>query len=524
MLSALTLTACSDDKIVGDEPKDWSSSIELLNITEDNAYTTYFKPAVGNVGDPMPFFDPVTEDFKILYLQEYPGGNDKYNYHPFHGVSTTDAVTYTGMGEVLPTGKSKDEADAALGTGCAIYNEDDGLYYIYYTGHKDYNNKEVVMRATSPDFITWTKDVTWKLNGADYNLSDKVFRDPCIFMGDDDLWHMVISSDLRFAEFTSDDLVNWEFECDFPMVWDRMCECPDVFKMGDWWYLVYSDAKKENFARKVKYFKAKTWNELKDCFRDPGAHWPDWKEGVLDSRALYAGKTASNGNDRYLWGWTPYRSGKDFDELNTNVGAGKDKEPNWSGALVCHKVEQDKDGNLIMCKVPGMDAKYNKTIDVKVMEKTEDYTLYSRLGKHNHISFTIKTTGDEDPFDISFVRGTVKVKKFDEETGKDTVVIENVKNYYSLRVNPEGPSYRKVNFWQNGAENPFIEGADGYNFPRPEDNVYNIDIYTDNSVVTMYINGKFGITQRIYGLMRNCWSINTYGKQMEVTNLTVTEY
>ena len=137
-------------------------------------------------------------------------------------------------------------------------------------------------------------------------------------------------------------------------------------------------------------------------------------EGVLESRAFYAGKTASNGTDRYIWGWCPFRSGSTIHEKNVNVGGGDGNEPNWSGALVCHKLIQHENGLLTLGEVPAMAAKYNKPQDVKVMESNGynngtlngdgAYVLYNRLGTCNHISMTIKTAGDEDKFGISFGR------------------------------------------------------------------------------------------------------------------------
>ena len=190
----------------------------------------------------MPFYDQKAGEFKVLYLQEYE--NNGACYHPFWGISTKDGASYESLGEVLPTGTSTQEADASLGTGCAIYDEKDGLYYIYYTGHNVLlKNVEVVMRATSPDFKTWTKDYTWMLKGDDYGYSTVDFRDPQVFKAEDGLWHMVIVSNLKFAEFKSADLKTWEHVGQFPMIWDRMCECPDIFKMGNYWYLVSS---KEN--------------------------------------------------------------------------------------------------------------------------------------------------------------------------------------------------------------------------------------------------------------------------------------
>ena len=101
----------------------------------------------------------------------------------------------------------------------------------------------------------------------------------------------------------------------------------------------------------------------------------------------------------------------------------------------------------------------------------------------------------------------------------------DAKKYYTMVVNPEGENDRKVNFEQEGAEGTgFIEAADGYGFYRPTDNVYNIDIYTDNSVVVMYINDTVCYTQRIYGTQNNCWSINNYGGSVTISDVKVSQY
>src|SRR3712207_5730421 len=157
----------------------------------------------------MPFYDQKSGEFKVLYLQEYDN-NPAYNYHPIWGVATKDGAHYQSMGEVLPTATSSMEQDAALGTGCAVYNEKDNLYYIYYTGHNPKcKNTEVVMRATSPDMKAWTKDNLWTLKGVDYGYTATDFRDPQVFKAEDGRYHMVIASTLKFAEFVSDDLKTW---------------------------------------------------------------------------------------------------------------------------------------------------------------------------------------------------------------------------------------------------------------------------------------------------------------------------
>ena len=520
ILSALMLTACSDDKFDGDPARDWEGSTTFFSPTDDAGFNTYYKPAIGRVGDPMPFFDQRTGDFKVLYLQEYDN-NERYRFHPIWGVSTTDGANYESIGEVLPYGSNEYTQDAALGTGCCF--EKDGTYYIYYTGHNgNCKNREVVMRATSTDFKTWTKDELWQINGPQYGYSSNDFRDPQIFVADDGLYHMVIATypewggDPCFAEFKSNDMKNWEHVGRFKMIWDRMLECPDIFKMGDYWYLVYSESVRTSWSRKVKYMVAPTYEELKNCFND-GPKWPaDGHEGILDTRAFYAGKTASNGTDRYIWGWSPLRPGTDVHMKNLNVGGGDGNEPAWSGALVCHKLIQHANGILTLGAVPAMAAKYNNPQTVNVMASNgynngtltgnDAYVLFNRLGTCNHICFTVKTSNNWDKFGVSFVRGSDSNK------------------YYTMVVNPEDENHRKVNFEQEGPEGiGFVDGIDGYWFERPADNTYNIDIYTDNSVIVMYINDNCCYTQRIYGIQKNCWSINNYGGSVTISDVKVSQ-
>ena len=536
MLSATVLTACSDDDVTGDAPKDWSGTTTAFTSIDEKGFSTYYTPAVGRVGDPMPFYDKKAGNFKVLYLQEFDN-NLSHRFHPMWGVATKDGCHYESMGEVLPYGENDYVQDAALGTGCGYYNEADDMYYIYYTGHNgNCKYREVVMRATSKDMKNWTKDPVWALNGPDYGYSANDFRDPQIFVTDDGLFRMVIATypnaggDPVFAEFTSPDMKSWTHVGHFKMIWDRMLECPDIFKMGNYWYLVYSESFRASWSRKVKYMVADSYDALKDCFNN-GPKWPaDGREGVLDSRAFYAGKTASNGTDRFIWGWCPFRYGADNHEKNINVGAGDGNEPNWSGALVCHKIIQHENGILSLGAVPAMAGKYDKQQSVSVMASNgynngtlsgdDAYVLYNRLGAHNHISFKVTTSNNWDKFGISVVRST------------------DPEYYYTMVVNPEDENHRKVNLEQEGYRikindkgeeekvygKGFIEAADGYWFERPADNVYNIDIYTDNSVLVMYINDTVAYTQRLYGINKNCWSVNNYGGSVTISDVKVSQY
>ena len=301
-----SMTACSDETDPILTQKDWDGTATYFQSSDEHGFSMYYKPQVGFVGDPMPFYDPVAKDFKVMYLQDYRP-NPEATYHPIFGVATKDGATYESLGELISCG-GRDEQDAAIGTGGTIYNPADKLYYTFYTGNKfkpsSDQNAQVVMVATSPDFKTWTKNRTFYLKGDTYGYDKNDFRDPFLFQTEDGVYHMLIATRKNgkghIAEFTSADLKEWESAGTFmTMMWDRFYECPDVFKMGDWWYLIYSE--QASFMRKVQYFKGRTLEDLKATTANDAGIWPDNREGMLDSRAFYAGKTASDGTNRYIW-------------------------------------------------------------------------------------------------------------------------------------------------------------------------------------------------------------------------------
>lgn len=494
-LVALAATACTDSE-PATPGRDIAATDTWLDSPEAPLQQLYYKPYVGYVGDPMPFFDPVARDFKIMYLQDFRP-NQAFTYHPIWGVSTKDATAYTSLGELISCG-AVSELDAALGTGCTVHHE--GTYYTFYTAHSPNpattaGINEAVMLATSKDFKTWTKSRTFMLTGGT-EYSNMNFRDPIVFRTDDGKFHMLVATHRNgkgvLAEYLSDNLTDWTSAGVFmTMMWDRFYECPDVFKMGDWWYLVYSE--QHDAVRRVQYFKAKSLEGLRACTANDNAVWPDAHEGFLDSRGFYAGKTASDGNERYIWGWCATRAG------NSNTGVA-----DWGGNLVAHRLVQHADGTLTLGELPAIGARAKEAKELAGFELADfESRLMPRLSTRNRISFTVSASTPTAKFGVSLGRGSDSEK------------------FLSLIVNPENENLRKINCEQEGGIG-FIPNTDGYVFDRPADNVYNITLVTDNSVVTMYVNDKAALTTRAYGAARNPWSINTYGAAVSVSNIRIT--
>jgi beta-fructofuranosidase len=119
------------------------------------------------------------------------------------------------------------------------------------------------------------------------------------------------------------DLQTWEVRDPFwaPDEWFTH-ECPDCFRIGDWWYVVFS-----TFSdRSVTHYR---------MARSLAGPWLCPPNNTFDSRAFYAAKTAGDDNERFVFGWLPTRAG-DRDEGGWQ----------WGGNLVAHRVIQQPDGSL----------------------------------------------------------------------------------------------------------------------------------------------------------------------------------
>ena len=108
---------------------------------------------------------------------------------------------------------------------------------------------------------------------------------------------------------TSKDLVTWEVRQ--PLYSPGLYythECPDMFQIGDWWYLIFSEFSEACLTR---YRMS----------RSPSGPWITPPVDSFDGRAFYAAKTASdNKGHRFLFGWNPTRLGE------TDQGAAKGRD------------------------------------------------------------------------------------------------------------------------------------------------------------------------------------------------------
>lgn len=283
--------------------------------------------------DVIPYYEDGV--FYLYYLKDYrdPDYGDGISWYL---ITTRDFVNYEEHGEVIPHGTIEDQ-DLKVFTGsCSKFN---GEYYIFYTGdnyHKFGTDDpaEKIMLAKSHDLIHWNKVDDFLLQAPD-SVDMHDFRDPFVYYdGEKQKYCMLLAGRVKNEEpkdskgvtllFCSEDLKNWEL-AEEPFYAPSAFfthECPDLFKMGDWWYLIFSE-----YSDKVvtTYRMAKSIN----------GPWITPKVDTFDGSPYYAAKTVSDGEHRYLLGWNRLLDGEKDDGVSQ-----------WGGTIVPHELVQAEDGSL----------------------------------------------------------------------------------------------------------------------------------------------------------------------------------
>ncbi|MFI5695886.1 glycoside hydrolase [Kribbella sp. NPDC051586] len=305
----------------------------------------------GYVGDVIPFsYDGRVWLFYLLDERPEdpaagPGGM------PWALVSTTDFVDYADHGVVLPAG-DRDAVDFDCYTGCVI--ADGSELHLFYTGHNPRRGDadgsyQVVCHAVSDgDPTRWTKrpDLTF---GAPAGYVPQDWRDPFVYrVASDQPWQMVLAArydggpDRRcgvVARLTSSDLERWTLA---PPLWEPhrfiTQECPDVFRWGHWWYLVYSEF---SDAFQTRYRIA----------RGPDGPWLAPARDTVDGRAFYAAKSVEHDGRRFFIGWIPTKQGDAWQ---------------WAGDLAVLEARQDDDGTLAFTLPAEIIAAYADLQQVKL--------------------------------------------------------------------------------------------------------------------------------------------------------------
>lgn len=460
--------------------------------------------SAGYTGDIMPFFD--NGKFHIYFLHDAQNKPAGKGFHDIHEYQSTDLSHFTYEGQTIPYGTTL-EPDFAVGTGSVV--KVGNLYYFYYTGHNEnpafvqLNARESVLCATSSDLKKWTKVPSFKITApAGYYNYD--FRDPHVFYNDElKKYSMLVSTQTEpgrkavLLHFTSADPASGKWDVQAPIYTTTpednylMMECADIFKMGSNWYLIFS----ENWsANKGTHYR------ISSSINGP---WTKPENDRIDGEYFYAGKTASYGNRRYVFGWNARK-------MPENDLGNKD----WAGNMVIHELIQNPDGTLgtqSPKSVKDLFSKKSRTTEVDAITSnaTANNGTYSLFGETEKAMVTFKSIGKKVK-----IKAEVTLAKASGTTG------------FVFHTNDTGSYYKVILDIANGR-------ISGYNSASQEvtrlpfafqTNVkYDVEIIAEGSVLVLYINGKVALTNRIYGRDTNKWGIIAEGQSSTISNLQVTQ-
>ena len=476
----------------------------------------FYKPKDGWVGDTIPFAHD--GKFYIYYLHDERKGNtqDEYGYRTsWNLLITEDGVNVKDCKVVLPVGEY-DDADYACYTGSVIEGND-GNFHMFYTAQNNYNPKyhrdgkplQYVAHAISTDLINWEKlpELTF---GADERIYEPFdWRDPFVFYNEEEkCFDMLLAARLRGASeknggcvglCRSYDLLHWEAKEPFYNPETYMThECPDLFKLGNKWYLVYS-----TFSEKFV-----THYRMSDKLSGP---WTSPIEDTFDARAFYAAKTAQVGDKRMAFAWVPTKRGEsDFGQYE------------WGGNFIAHEINQTTDNKLTVKPAEGLINMFNKEF---VNEKLNKVKIENYEGEKSYVIDGMKDTCMIEAV-IEFSEG---VRSFGIGLRQDSALA----NGYYLRFEPFynrivadmwPRRIRGVNQWYVDGDKPFmVELERPFDYKSLKDNKVHIRVVADGSIICLYVNDITALTMRAYNLNRTNWGFFVKDGSIRVSDIHMYE-
>ena len=476
----------------------------------------FYKPKDGWVGDTIPFAHD--GKFYIYYLHDERKGNtqDEYGYRTsWNLLITEDGVNVKDCKVVLPVGEY-DDADYACYTGSVIEGND-GNFHMFYTAQNNYNPKyhrdgkplQYVAHAISTDLINWEKlpELTF---GADERIYEPFdWRDPFVFYNEEEkCFDMLLAARLRGASeknggcvglCRSYDLLHWEAKEPFYNPETYMThECPDLFKLGNKWYLVYS-----TFSEKFV-----THYRMSDKLSGP---WTSPIEDTFDGRAFYAAKTAQVGDKRMAFAWVPTKRGEsDFGQYE------------WGGNFIAHEINQTTDNKLTVKPAERLINMFNKESVNKKINKVE---IENYEGEKSYVIDGMKDTCMIEAV-IEFSEG---VRSFGIGLRQDSALA----NGYYLRFEPFynrivadmwPRRIRGVNQWYVDGDKPFmVELERPFDYKSLKDNKVHIRVVADGSIICLYVNDITALTMRAYNLNRTNWGFFVKDGSIRVSDIHMYE-
>lgn len=443
----------------------------------------FYQAPGARTGDVIPKY--IDGAYQLFYLKGWKDPKDPKAVFGWHRLEGRDLLHF---GEETPIG-------VRGGTGDLI--QKDGQWHLFSCIFPQ--GRQLVTHYISSDnsLDHWTlqQEDTFGADGVIYDPSD--WRDPRIVWRKDlgEYW-MFLAARARDCHgqtgcvglCVSRDLKKWEYRRPvyYPQRFGGACECPDFFRMGDWYYLVFSSY---TTLFGTYYVKCRAGENR---WQIPANH-------RLDGRAFYAAKTAGDGQERYLFGWNPTKEQDLFGFWPNGLKAQDYRTWDWGGSLVIHKLTQLSDGDLALSMPENRRDFFRQCAKNRFFPLTGGWAIqenrYEALSEENQQMALMQPLPE-----LFYLRVDLRVKKA-QQAGIVLRTDREMKEGYYLYLEPERGRlvYRS---WLRMSE----EG--GKTFPydveqetpvrRTQDGLYRMEILAEGSAAVAYVNGEAALSLRMY--------------------------
>ena len=443
----------------------------------------YYRPEKAVLGDVIPFYDD--GHFKPFYLRNFRSNRDREHRDSWVMLTTDDHVHYT-----------EHDTHIVGGTGSVI--KVDGMYHMFYCTFRMHPERNYINHAVSSDLDTWTEIPEDCFPSDDAIYGARHWRDPFVFWNEEEqCWWMINAAQKKGATTRtacvglckSDDLHHWRYCEPLYAPTNAQCafECPDLFRMGDWYYLVFSSY-------------ADRFQTLYRMSRSLNGPWLTPEIDTFDTRAFYAAKTGSDGNRRMIYGWNPTRENDEhtFDPVGEH---GRDWNSwDWGGSLIVHELRQMPGGEQFVAPLPEvlqafgpekplemqpLSGKWEIRKDACAVQSDFRFSALqlNTISSPCRLSLDVTLTGRTREFGISVLTD----EAFSEGYYLD---LEPFRKRLEFRSNIRMTETGGQSFpWEIELERPL---------PSDTGNSYHFDILLEDTILEVYVNQKIALGTRIY--------------------------
>lgn len=466
----------------------------------------YRAPGKAVCADVIPFYED--GEFKLFYLRDYRDIPTHGEGCPWCLLTTRDLVDYSDCGPVLLRGKES-EQDLYVFTGCCIKHGN--RYCIFYTGHNPHLRaqglpEQKVLRAVSDDLIHWEKDHDFVFEAPEW-LEMHDFRDPFVFFDDErGRWCMLLAGRVKNDNPVnakgvtliaySDDLVSWTLDKEpfyAPHAYFTH-ECPDLFKMGKYWYLVFSE-----FTDKIV-----------TTYRISESPFGPWRTPLVnnfDAHAFYAAKSVSDGKRRIMFGWNCIK----MDERDDGFWQ-------WGGTIIPHELVQGEDGTLYVKCPEEIKAAYSAELDVAETFRMGD------ISSENGVYISGGEGRNVQMFGCMPENCRIEMTFTAEDNRGDFGLIlraDDAQNaYYSVKFEPK--FNRLAMDKQPRRDNTLHIQADTERYcPVVPGEVNTLTVIAEGSVLEVYVNDKVAMSARMFDLKEGNFGIYTHNNSVRFGDIRI---